>query len=367
MKIIREHTIEESYRVASIRGQFDFNNTKTVNEWDVDIDLPDDWQIGVIVGPSGSGKTTIGKEYFGEDSYFNGYQWSGKSVVDDFPEQLDAKQITTALSSVGFSSPPSWLQPFYTLSNGQKFRVEMARILFDDRDTIVVDEFTSVVDRQVAQIGSYAIQKYIRKNVKDKKIVLLSCHYDVLEWLQPDWVYDVSTGKTTRGCLWQRPEIKIDFYRCDRQMWDIFRKYHYLDHNISPAAQCFVGLINGIPAVFGSYIHSFGRKRKNAHRIVVMPDYQGIGLGNIISEKMGEYCLEHDGMPMSIITSHPALIHYFSRSNKWSRTRMGHNLGKQKYSNDREAEHSRSALRITASFVYVGDRGFEYLKGWKNG
>ena len=29
--------------------------------------------------------------------------------------------------------------------------------------------------------------------IKIKKVVLLSCHYDIVEWLQPDWVYDVNT------------------------------------------------------------------------------------------------------------------------------------------------------------------------------
>ena len=366
MKITREHKIEETYRVAAIRGQFDYNADKTLHEWDINIDLPSDWQIGVIVGPSGSGKTTIGREYFGEENYFTGFEWKANSVVDDFPQDVDIKEITTALSSVGFSSPPNWLQPFNTLSNGQKFRVEMARILFDKRKMIVVDEFTSVVDRTVAQVGSFAIQKYIRKNIKDKQIVLLSCHYDVLDWLQPDWVYDVNTGKTTRGSLRQRPVIKIDIHKCDRKLWELFRKHHYLDHNIMQAAQCFVGFVNGEPAVFTSYCHVFGHQRKRIHRTVVLPDYQGIGLANIMNEWLGEYVYEKHKMPLSIITSHPALIHQFSKSYKWSRISMGHKIGKTAYGFNLAQETSMSALRVTASFLYVGNRGFEYLKGWKN-
>jgi len=49
-----------------------------------------------------------------------------------------------------------------------------------------------VVDRQIAKIGALAFAKNWRRN-KGKKVVLLSCHYDIIEWLQPDWVYDVNT------------------------------------------------------------------------------------------------------------------------------------------------------------------------------
>jgi ABC-type ATPase with predicted acetyltransferase domain len=57
---------------------------------------------------------------------------------------------------------------------------------------VVVDEFTSVIDRQIAKVGALAFGKNWRRN-KGKKVVLLSCHYDIIEWLQPDWVYDVNT------------------------------------------------------------------------------------------------------------------------------------------------------------------------------
>jgi ABC-type ATPase with predicted acetyltransferase domain len=47
----------------------------------------------------------------------------------------------------------------------------------------VVDEFTSVVDRQVAQIGSHAVPKLVRR--EERKPMVATCHYDVLDSLQP--------------------------------------------------------------------------------------------------------------------------------------------------------------------------------------
>jgi ABC-type ATPase with predicted acetyltransferase domain len=83
------------------------------------------------------------------------------------------------------------------LSNGEQFRAGLARLICDAPDKVVVDEFTSVVDRQIAKIGASAFAKAWRKN-KGKQIVLLSCHYDIIEWLQPDWVYDTRVSEVKK-------------------------------------------------------------------------------------------------------------------------------------------------------------------------
>lgn len=77
------------------------------------------------------------------------------------------------------------------MSNGQRFRANLARKL---KDNAVIDEFTSVVNRECAISCSYSIQKYIR-NKKLKNIVFASCHYDIIDWLKPDWIYNLDTKK----------------------------------------------------------------------------------------------------------------------------------------------------------------------------
>jgi ABC-type ATPase with predicted acetyltransferase domain len=69
----------------------------------------------------------------------------------------------------------------------------MARALSEDTDMVVIDEFTSVVDRQVAQVASHTVQKAVRRT-PGRQFVAVTCHYDVTDWLQPDWVYDVAAG-----------------------------------------------------------------------------------------------------------------------------------------------------------------------------
>jgi hypothetical protein len=135
------------------------------HEWDVDIPVEDfAWQVGLIVGPSGSGKTTIGRRLFPDALFHSGYEWPQTgAVVDGFPARLDGREVAQALSSVGFSSPPHWLKRYAHLSNGQKFRCELARLMLEDAELVLFDEFTSVVDRDAARVSSAAVARALRR------------------------------------------------------------------------------------------------------------------------------------------------------------------------------------------------------------
>ena len=164
-----------------------------------DIELPEKWNIGVIVGGSGTGKSTIARELFGNE-YITRFDYHSASVVDDMPN-VSVDEITKMFYSVGFGSVPSWLKPYDVLSNGEKMRVDMARALLE-RDFVVFDEFTSVVDRKVANTACLAINKAIKRT--DKKFVAVSCHYDILDWLQPDWVFDTNQMQSFFGVTHDR-------------------------------------------------------------------------------------------------------------------------------------------------------------------
>ena len=194
--IVKEHTAEESsFRVKSVMGMFDLDSSHIKEHFVGNIDLPAEWQVGIIYGASGTGKSTIANELFHEE-LIKGYEYTHGSVVDDMPEGRTIKEITQAFSSVGFSSPPSWLKPYSVLSNGEKMRVDLARALLE-RDFVVFDEFTSVVDRNVAKTACIAINKAVKKT--DKKFIAISCHYDILEWLSPDWVFDTNKMQSFFG------------------------------------------------------------------------------------------------------------------------------------------------------------------------
>ena len=187
--IIKENNIEKTFRVAKVMSDFDVKIEHSNEHFEGNIQIPKEWNIGLIVGGSGTGKTTIANELF-KDNIITEFNWNNKSVLDNMPSNIETKDIEKMFYSVGFGSVPSWLKPYNVLSNGEKMRVDLARALLE-KDFIVFDEFTSVVDRQVAQTACIAINKAIKGT--NKKFIAVSCHKDIIEWLQPDWIFDTDT------------------------------------------------------------------------------------------------------------------------------------------------------------------------------
>lgn len=186
--IVKDINEPKSFRAQSVIGNFDLDIAHVREHFKGDIDIENkEWNVGAIVGGSGTGKSTIAKELFPE-YYIKELEYSGGCVLDDMPETVSIKDIERTFTSVGFASVPSWLKPYGVLSNGEKMRVDLARCLLEDREIVVFDEFTSVVDRDVAKTAAYAISKAVKRS--DKKFIAVSCHKDILDWLEPDWVYD---------------------------------------------------------------------------------------------------------------------------------------------------------------------------------
>ena len=183
--------VPNSFRVAKVQGLFNVEE-KMGGQFDVDVELPtgeDEWKIGVIVGPSGSGKSSIGRELGGLGwELWHGKEWGEGAIVDEIGGD-DFDEATGALAQVGLGTVPSWLRPFGVLSEGEKFRAELARVLVARPASVVIDEFTSVVDRQIAQVGAMAFSKAWKRGAG--QAILLTCHYDVLPWVGVDWVYDM--------------------------------------------------------------------------------------------------------------------------------------------------------------------------------
>lgn len=58
-----------------------------------------------------------------------------------------------------------------------------------------------------------AFQKAWRRN--GGQCVLLNCHYDIIDWLEPDWIFDTATGRYAGRYLWRRPRIHLSIRQTD--------------------------------------------------------------------------------------------------------------------------------------------------------
>ena len=369
MKITVESPVRRTARVIQMEGIFDVPpSERTTLEWDVTFE-PElgtrDWSVGLIVGPSGSGKSTVARHLWPLETAKR-YEWyDDRSVLDSFPEGMSVRNIVEILNSVGFSTPPAWVRPFHVLSTGEQFRVTVARALADARvhegagrgpDLIVLDEFTSVVDRTVAQIGSCAVARAVR-SVKGQHLVAVTCHYDVEEWLQPDWIYTPVTNEFHWRLVRPRPPIELTIQRVHHSAWKLFSHHHYLDKDLNHAAICFVASWKDRPVAFNAWLpqpHGQIHNLRRGHRTVTLPDYQGVGIGNALSAYIASMWKALGFRAMST-TSHPAMVRSRARSTLWRMHRApGRTAGGGMMSRDRKFGASIAVDRLSAGFEYIG-------------
>lgn len=352
--ILVQSEIDKTARVRQLGAMFDVPLQEVARlEWHGTLPIEDDeWNIGLIVGPSGSGKTTIANQLFGAHVPL---QWQSKSVIDDFAKSLSIEQIAGVCQSVGFNTIPAWMRPYDVLSTGEKFRVDVARRMLELSDPIVIDEFTSVVDRQVARIGSHAVQKFVRKN--NRKLIAVSCHYDIIEWLQPDWIFEPASMTFQRRLLQRRPNIEVTIERVPYSAWKMFAQFHYLTNELHKAARCYVLFADGRPASFVGVLrqpHAQVDDIKRISRIVTLPDWQGIGLGMCLADTLGA-AYKATGIRLRNYPAHPSFIRAHDKSKNWHmEKRPGTYSTKTSGKRDTIAKAIRFGDRPCAVFEYCG-------------
>lgn len=332
--------------------------------------LPSKWNIGVVCGASGSGKSTIlrdlRREIYDDDVIPSPNFDCNKTLISNFAN-MSPQDATLLLSQMGLACVPTWIRPYNVLSNGEQYRAQLAKLVADseNEEIIFVDEYTSVVDRNVAMAMSNALQKYVRKH--NKRIILATCHYDVFDWLRPDWIFDLNKG----GALLEgdylrrpRPSIELQVYRTTCDTWERFKKYHYMTSALNEAAMCFVFTWNNKMVAFYSVLPQPSGMYKNAyrgHRLVVLPDFQGLGIGGKVSEFIGGI-LKSVGKTLYTKTVNPAIGMYRTNTkDKWMPTAANLRADKQEHID--KYSSIGGLTRPSYCFKYIGEPiyGFESL------
>ena len=134
----------------------------------------------------------------------------------------------------------------------------------------------------------------------------------------------------------------------------MFAKHHYLSHSHNNAANVFVATVNDEVAGFISILHFPHPKAKDlkkVHRLVILPDYQGAGIGLRLLNEVGKM-YKRENWRYTIVTSAPSLINALKKSNEWLCLRIGRAINKSKSSTITgfRKDGGYSSNRITASF-----------------
>lgn len=135
----------------------------------------------------------------------------------------------------------------------------------------------------------------------------------------------------------------------------MFKRHHYLSQDLSPAAQCWVALCDGVPVAFVAMLHMPQPQRSfwRVSRIVCSPDFQGIGIAGVLMDFVCSIyrCL---GKPVSITSGHPGLIRSLGKSAAWKILRAPSARVRGNRSGNKIAYKDSVSSRKTASFEYVG-------------
>jgi len=324
-------------------------------------DLPKDG-IVLIVGTSGSGKTTILKTV---DDPKPIVVDPAKTVIENFSTPKRGEEL---LLACGLRTIPAWFRAPGTLSNGEYHRFEIAVGL--DQGHCIIDEFTSVVDRDTAKSLALSVRKYFDRN--PGVLYIASCHRDIIDWLDPEWVYDTDLQKLDNRRsllrLGTRPELTLTIRSTTPDYWRYFSKYHYLDTNMSRSVHCYVLLLGDKPIGFHAAIHSTNRDIHSywrGHRTVILPEFQGMGIGTAFSDAIAQIYV-NKGLRYFSKTAHPSFGEHRERSDLWrptstnKKSRLGSYLNKDGTTRTMPGyggtTTARDAGRICYSHEYIGPK-----------
>ena len=408
--------LDESVSIAVQPFDFSFDGTATFTLPIVPFrarDLLKKGGVGLLQGPSGSGKTSLMHLLLASDAE-NAAAASAASLCvagEAFAAWKTlgpiGSVVSTELLDVVCLPERCRSLEYGVLSTGERFMADLARTLMyaatpsaeesfgpfmpslesgaDTNIALGLDEFTSTIDRKLAKRVCCSLAGYLRKTQFERGVLLATCHVDVAGWLRPDWTFDtgnfefterksgekveaaaeeVETEGVTELMSFERPEIELVVHPCTQAVWQIFKDHHYLSGDIHFATRCLVATWEGRPVAFECRLPFPGVGRMDCyreHRLVVLPDFQGLGIGPKFSDFFG--CMHlRQGLRFSSRTAHPRLGGYrqhASAKDQWFMIGAGSKksgiIGK--HMGVRDLERAKMiAARTACSHEYIGTK-----------
>lgn len=139
-----------------------------------------------------------------------------------------ANQAHLYLMGIGLNSIPAWTQPYKSLSQGERYRADLARMICRAEQQPesyaaswkIIDEFTSCLDRTTARSVASSLGRMLRDR-QHTGWVVASANADIVNWLQPDLVIALNDAgeaqfMTNPSSKMKKPDVlvRLDLDQC---------------------------------------------------------------------------------------------------------------------------------------------------------
>ena len=386
-------------------------------------ELPKSWRVALVNGVSGSGKSSVLRQMVQEHGCVrDAAEYGGESGGDEFaaawPDDAPAvgavgdggAALLTEMGGAALAAAAA-ARPWRQLSRGERTLLALARLCCEPPSAaappsalLIADEFTSFVDRSLAKRAAEALGRAWRRRGDGRRLVLAGVHADFLRELRPEWVFETAAGELTSytwdddaalpppapaapppprppdEAVFRPPTLELTLRKAvakgadrkhEKTVWTTyFEEYHYLDGSLNHSAHCRVGRIGATPVAFVAslmavgvkevgLLHSEGRLARREHRLVVRPEWQGLGIGPRVSDiNARDWVLK--GVRFLSRTAHPRFGAYRNNSPLWQATtanetaNLGDTFSSMKEKKGKEVKKIEKA-RPSFSHEYIGD------------
>jgi ABC-type lipoprotein export system ATPase subunit/GNAT superfamily N-acetyltransferase len=276
--------------------------------------------IVLITGDSGSGKSVLLRAL--EKDVKEGMNAESINISDIQPDPCKPLIETVGktveeglelLSKVGLNDAFLFLRSFEQLSDGQKYRYRIAKMMESKTQFWIMDEFAATLDRDTAKIVAYNVQKLARQ--EEKAVLAATTHTDLFEDLKPSVHIHKRFGKEIQVNYYPNEPLKncsllkqICIEQGTTKDYKVLSGFHYRSHHVGAVRKIFravrgdeicgaivythpgIGVAGRRQILPKMEISELNQKLSNIMRVVVHPKYRTIGLGQKLVRETLEKC-----------------------------------------------------------------------------
>lgn len=281
----------------------DFGISRETKTVDINLEVPSNFEVLYITGESGSGKSLILNTAFTETN-IDEKEFANTQLIE-MGEYVD--DTLRVLNMLGIGDAALFTLYPNQLSDSQRSRARIAKMVIDGNKEIVLDEFLSTLDRTTAKSVAYNVQKVMRS--LGIRLIVATAHNDLKEYLKPDIIikgrafpsdFDVqiySTDDYVNNPIIE--DIVIESVDKEAYRKERLGEIHYKGKYSGGKQEYFFAYLKG--EVVGLLVTNnlIGSDTRRISRVVVHPTFRGVG----IAQELIRYCIKESKVKMDTLAA----------------------------------------------------------------